>query len=339
MLRYLDQRAQVNPRRDSIVSIMDNFTIEGPNGTHICYVSQVEGPSVAQILDYLGEIAGSRRLHGPLARKLAGQLANAVFFMHSLGVVHGDITPRNVLLRLANIDEWSLDDVSRQLDRPVKDEAFKRSGEKPDMSAPEYLVQPTSFSSVTSRYVSEEILLIDLGEAFLESSAPSKGVGTPVSYCSPELTLEAKASSWSDVWALSCTMFKMRSGFPLFESFIGSASQVLQEMVEILGTPPNPWWPSLKQHDVNVGQNETSETCSGALLSERISEIGTNDDIPSRNGTETPMSKLIEAPGTEMAADEVNALTGLLQRTLHYTPEACLPVGLTIKHPWFADTF
>jgi len=85
-------------------------------------------------------------------------------------------------------------------------------------------------------YVSEEVLLIDLGEAFLHSSQPPNGVGTPVSYHSPELILEEKASHWSDVWALTCTMFEMRSGFPLFEFFISSTTEVLQEMLQISGT-------------------------------------------------------------------------------------------------------
>jgi len=89
MLRHLDQHAQGNPRRNSIVSILDNFTIQGPNGTHMCYVSQVGGPSIAQLSDSPGQMAGSRRLHAPLARKLAGQLANAVFLLHSLGITHG----------------------------------------------------------------------------------------------------------------------------------------------------------------------------------------------------------------------------------------------------------
>ena len=93
-----------------------------------------------------------------------------------------DITPKNVLLCLANIDEWSLNDVHRQLNSPVTDALFKFSGGKPGISAPEYVVQPTSFSSVASRYISEEVLLIDLGEAFLECYPPPKGVGTPVSY-------------------------------------------------------------------------------------------------------------------------------------------------------------
>ena len=89
ILRHLDQHAQGNPRRDNIVSILDNFTIEGPNGTHTCYVSQVGGPSIAQLSDSPGQVAGNRRLQAPLARKLARQLANAVFFLHSLGITHG----------------------------------------------------------------------------------------------------------------------------------------------------------------------------------------------------------------------------------------------------------
>ncbi len=89
MLRYLDHDAQGSPRRDTIVSILDNFTFEGPNGTHLCYVSPVGGPSIAQLLDCPGQVAGSRRLRADLARKLAEQLASAVCFLHSLGITHG----------------------------------------------------------------------------------------------------------------------------------------------------------------------------------------------------------------------------------------------------------
>ena len=249
-----------------------------------------------------------------------------------------DITPKNVLLCLANIDEWSLNDVHRQLNSPVTDALFKFSGGKPGISAPEYVVQPTSFSSVALRYISEEVLLIDLGEAFLECYPPPKGVGTPVSYRSPELILEGKASSWSDVWALSCTMFEMRSGFPLFESFVGSPSEVFQEMVRILGTPPSLYWPSLEQHDIYVRQNEAS---SGSSLGERIREIGMNDEVSFRIPLETPSSGhqapdlLIEPSGNKVPEDEANILANLLQRTLDYMPKERSPADVIVKHRWF----
>ena len=44
---------------------------------------------MSQLSDSPGQIAGSRRLRAPLARKLAAQLAEAVLFLHSLGIAHG----------------------------------------------------------------------------------------------------------------------------------------------------------------------------------------------------------------------------------------------------------
>ena len=94
MLRYLDERARGDLRRNSILSILDSFSIQGPNGTHTCYVSPVGGPSISQLCDSPGQVAGSRRLHVRLARKLAEQLANAVLLLHSLGIAHGGMMIR-----------------------------------------------------------------------------------------------------------------------------------------------------------------------------------------------------------------------------------------------------
>lgn len=89
LLRHLDENLQANPWRSNIICSLDDFTIDGPNGTHLCYVSQPGGPSLSAISDSPGEIAGTRRLRAPLARKLAQQLAKAVSLLHDVGVVHG----------------------------------------------------------------------------------------------------------------------------------------------------------------------------------------------------------------------------------------------------------
>lgn len=89
LLRHLDKYVQANPWRSNIIATLDDFTINGPNGTHLCYVSQPGGPSISAISDSPGEIAGTRRLRAPLARKLARQLARAVSFIHDVGIVHG----------------------------------------------------------------------------------------------------------------------------------------------------------------------------------------------------------------------------------------------------------
>ena len=56
---------------------------EGPNGTHLCTVSQFAGPSVGSMSRW------SKRLRGDLARRAAKQVATVVKLMHSAGVVHG----------------------------------------------------------------------------------------------------------------------------------------------------------------------------------------------------------------------------------------------------------
>lgn len=89
LLRYLDEHVQVDPRLGSIITIWDDFIIDGPNGTHLCYVSEPGGPSLSALSDSPGEIAGTRRLRTPLARKLSRQLANAVSMMHDVDIVHG----------------------------------------------------------------------------------------------------------------------------------------------------------------------------------------------------------------------------------------------------------
>lgn len=72
MLECLDDDAQGSPHRASIVSALDEFIIHGPNDIHACCISQVGGPKISQLTNSLAQVAGSRRLHATLARKLAG---------------------------------------------------------------------------------------------------------------------------------------------------------------------------------------------------------------------------------------------------------------------------
>ncbi len=75
-----------------LATVLDEFQLAGPNGCHTCLVSTVAGPSVAQLCYAPGQVAGTRRLRGDLARKVAGQAAMAMAAMHSAGVVHGGTT-------------------------------------------------------------------------------------------------------------------------------------------------------------------------------------------------------------------------------------------------------
>ena len=89
ILRHLDEHIQSDLGRNSIVIVLDHFTFEGPNGAHLCHVSQVGGPSLSAISNSPGKIVGTHRLCASLARKVARQLVNAIGLLHDGGVVHG----------------------------------------------------------------------------------------------------------------------------------------------------------------------------------------------------------------------------------------------------------
>jgi serine/threonine-protein kinase SRPK3 len=88
-LQHLIESPLSHPGRSYVASILDHFTITGPNGVHTCLVSSFAGPSIYQICQSPGEVAGNNRLRGELARIYARQVTDAVGFLHSVGIVHG----------------------------------------------------------------------------------------------------------------------------------------------------------------------------------------------------------------------------------------------------------
>ena len=83
VLNYLKQSSTDHPGRRYVALLLDHFELHGPNGTHLCLVSEVLGPSIAYL------IGKDLQLRGKIARKVARQLVQAVAFLHSQGVCHG----------------------------------------------------------------------------------------------------------------------------------------------------------------------------------------------------------------------------------------------------------
>lgn len=92
------------------------------------------------------------------------------------------------------------------------------------------------------RYISPEPSLIDFGESFRQSSLP-EDFGIPVSYQAPEMLLEQRTAGIpSDLWALGCTLFEIRTGRKIFNLFDHGDGDYLDAMVKFLGPLPEPWW-------------------------------------------------------------------------------------------------
>jgi serine/threonine-protein kinase SRPK3 len=280
-----------------VMYMLDHFWIEGPNGRHLCVVSEVAGPSIKQFNDCPGKSKGLRRLRAAVARKVALQITEGLSYIHSTGTVHGgkfygywmlrisadllDFTAANILLKLANIDEWSEEELYERLGTPETQKMEQSPSNESNDSAPRYTILAITMKEVDPRWLSDEIMIIDFGIAFLQE-ASSPYIGTPKSYCAPEFLFHSARSVNSDIWALGCTIFEIRTGCRLFPHRSKSTrSQILMTMVKILGTLPEKWWADWDAGrdwyamETKVG-GELAEIIQGTLYNQII-DVGIHD--------------------------------------------------------------
>jgi serine/threonine-protein kinase SRPK3 len=125
--------------------MLDHFWITGPNGKHLCVVSQVGGPSIKEFNDCPGQTSGSRRLQAIVARKVALQATEGLAYIHSNGTVHGGIYSYTLMVtclikdRLHDRKYSSSTGEHRRMDR----RRDLRAVRKPGNSGP-----PSSFTSI-----------------------------------------------------------------------------------------------------------------------------------------------------------------------------------------------
>ncbi|KAK9258051.1 kinase-like domain-containing protein [Lipomyces tetrasporus] len=287
-------------------------------------------------------------------------------------ILHLDLTPSNVLIQLTHVDSWSDQDVYELLGFPVQDQVRAWSGEVHGQSAPKYLVEPAILSKLESKWFTEKALLVDLGKYFMLQAPPTNGGGIPMSYCAREVYFKGKASVWSDIWALGCTIFEIRAGEQLFASFLGGPHEVIRHIVQTLGKLPEPWWSSWKLRDAFFDEhgkprkswpNDIPMAVEYPLIA-HIRDIGSEDneviadeaahirDIGSEgNGaiadeaalgdlknivrSEPDGNPIFEPLGMRLTEAEVEAFDDLLHKVLRYHPEQRLPVKEILKHAWF----
>ena len=82
-LSFRESPSEASPRPD-IYSLLDEFEVVGPNGTHSCLVIPPARMSVADAID----ASDNKPFQLPVARAIAAQLIQAVAFVHSKGIVH-----------------------------------------------------------------------------------------------------------------------------------------------------------------------------------------------------------------------------------------------------------
>lgn len=230
-------------KENHLLMPLEMFTIEGPNGKHVCQVLRVMGYSVGQWRDELEDEDEDKS--GAKMRDMCYQIAQGAALLHSVGVVHGDLRPGNILME---IDQKAINSLSKAALLELIDEPpsiipiYTKDGEDCGAHAPRYTVAPI-YGQWYSKFLLPQVAIGDFGESF-RITDPEKTTGIPLDYAAPEIVLPGRAGLGSDIWSLACTLYEVRTGKALLGSDEAGGARVgalVHEFEALLGPLPEPF--------------------------------------------------------------------------------------------------
>lgn len=269
-----------------------------------------------------------------------------------------DMTPSNILQHISGLDGLAEDEVLQIIGRPIRNHVIRKGSTQghDEPSTPQYLVYPVKWQNVSTQYIGEKPCLVDFGESF-EASQPPEDLGTPGPYRSPELILDNAAGFGSDLWALGCTLFEIRTGRKLFNPFDDDDDTYLDEMVQVLGKLPEPWWSTTWTERKRLYKDKTDEQGRAVAAVElKATEGGSREGStgirrvvhPSvAEGARSLCDKL--APGLwylssrgrdgdhhrAISRREMEVFADLLGKLLDYEPKRRITANVVLGHEWF----
>lgn len=180
-------------------------------------------------------------------------------------------------------------------------------------------------------------MLVDLGQAFPFSNPPeSTDIGTPVMYRAPEAIFDGFYDVYSDIWALGCLLFEIRTGSPLFTSMFGGRDEIVQQTVQMKEKMPEPWWSAWGVRSRCFGESlkEWPDWRVMAVeypIEEMIEAISDEDEDDSDRG---PCAALLEPQWSLVPVSEAAEMKDFLERTLQYEQKKRLSVDEMLDHSW-----
>lgn len=107
ILERINECRLKEPLSQYILINFDRFQHPGPNGTHLCLVSEPMGPNIASLAEELTPLEEWKvnicyLKH--VARRILKHVLLGLKFLHQNGIVHADLQPGNLLLSISIID-------------------------------------------------------------------------------------------------------------------------------------------------------------------------------------------------------------------------------------------
>lgn len=373
IIQHLKSRASVEELLENgVVVPLEEFWVNGPNGSHHCFVMPVLG---CRVDDWRRTLHWTQYESGIQPRAICHQIVKALDFLHGHGVCHGDFRPANILMQVEGIDDLDKSEVNRLVGEPEL--RGLKKGSPGSETWPDYcVVSLLDRGFKWTELLTTKVAIIDYGESCFISN-PREFCGIPKPYAAPELLFGGNPSVSSDIWALTCTLYQIRTSRKLFE-VTGWEDDEMSEIVGAwelpLGPLPEPYrtvW-----YEKGYGQNSTSdddeigieqehhpdekdpqtETTDGPVAWGSVDEIiETREGMQSESGFDTIFQAIVgeERQITKREPDsigrklprhkyrfsrqEIFDLADLLESVLKWDPTERRSLDEILHHPWLEE--
>jgi serine/threonine protein kinase len=332
--------------QSAIPQVLDQFKICGPNGEHNAMVTPVAMMSLMDAKE--GSYVCLFQL--PVARAIAAQLARAVAYVHDRGIVHGgkpcpgcsvlirrpgtdthtcqDLHTGNVLLRLpSSLDALSPEQLYARYREPDPQEVRCMAGRPIPKGVPTHcyhaiwLGRPSEDVSL----LESRVLVTDFGVSHDPAKNPRLSSYIPVPLTPPEVWYLPKEpiSFPADIWSLACTLWSVVAQRDLFESFVHSKNEIMEEQIDALGKLPSEWWERFEARPKRSVEDELERINYGyraRTLTDRFED--TIREPREEAGMET------------MGSEEKEAFLKLLRSMLAWRPNERISVEQVLQSEW-----
>ncbi|KAI8230354.1 Serine/threonine-protein kinase SRPK [Colletotrichum sp. SAR 10_86] len=222
----------------------DSFRHDGPNGSHLCFVSTPVRTTVAQSQ---AECQRSRLFPLETARAIVAQVIQGLALLHAFGIAHGDLHPGNIFLKFrdAEMADCKVSDVYAAYGTPEKVplRKYQTASLKETTPAPEgppYIVRRiiTNSGCDTIAIDRAKVAIGDFGESWTPGMTTRYELATPALYRAPE-SMNAKEKNLplefpSDVWSLGCIIYNIFSSRTVVESLGPNFNYIHEQICHML---------------------------------------------------------------------------------------------------------
>ncbi|ATY59321.1 kinase-like domain [Cordyceps militaris] len=157
------------------------FVHKGPNGSHICLITDFAGPSLQHLITKYRD--RDYRLPLDVILRLSRQLIVATMNLHEAGIAHGNLSATKVVFRAPQLSNRKA--ILDIIGMPETKETFKPDGSPPGPHLPSQLVATARWRSWNDEF-NEIISFLDFGASFKFAVVPGT-LKNPCSLRVPEM--------------------------------------------------------------------------------------------------------------------------------------------------------